>query len=68
MATGTVRHFNDAKGFGFIAQDVCGPDIVVHYSQLQPPGTRLVENTRVQYDLGTGSKGPQALNVITLEQ
>ena len=69
MATGTVKWFNDAKGYGFIAQDDGGPDIFVHYSEIQKNGFRLLaENDRFQYELGTGSKGPQAVNVVSLGQ
>lgn len=64
MATGTVKWFNDAKGFGFIAQESGGPDVFVHQSAIQAQGHRtLSENQKVEFDLQQGPKGPQAANV-----
>jgi CspA family cold shock protein len=64
MATGTVKWFNAEKGFGFIAQDGGGPDVFVHYSQINSSGFRsLDENAKVSFDVGQGPKGPQAENV-----
>lgn len=61
MAQGTVKWFNGEKGFGFIAQDGGGPDVFVHYSQIQGNGFRsLEEKQRVEFEIGQGQKGPQA--------
>ncbi len=58
MAEGTVKWFNDAKGFGFIEQDN-GPDVFVHFSQIQGDGFKsLAEGDRVSFDVSDGAKGP----------
>ena len=63
MVEGTVKWFNDAKGFGFIQQDN-GTDVFVHFSQIQASGFKsLGEGDRVQFDVSNGPKGPQASNV-----
>lgn len=63
MAVGTVKWFNDAKGFGFIKQDD-GPDVFVHFSAIQGDGFKsLAEGDRVQFDVIEGQKGPQSANV-----
>jgi len=63
MAQGTVKWFNSEKGFGFITQDG-GADVFVHFSAIQTDGYReLKENQRVEFDVKTGDKGPQADNV-----
>ena len=63
MATGTVKWFNDSKGYGFIAQD-SGPDVFIHHSAIVATGYRtLQENQRVEFDIQEGPKGPQASNV-----
>ena len=61
MAQGTVKWFNGEKGFGFISQDGGGPDVFVHYSQIDGSGFRnLDEGQRVEFEIGQGQKGPQA--------
>jgi cold shock protein len=61
MAEGTVKWFNGEKGFGFISQDGGGPDVFVHYSQIDGSGFRnLDEGQRVEFEIGQGQKGPQA--------
>lgn len=63
MAEGTIKWFNDAKGFGFIEQDN-GPDVFVHFSAIQADGFKsLAEGERVAFDVTDGPKGPQAANV-----
>jgi CspA family cold shock protein len=63
MAQGTVKWFNAEKGFGFIAQED-GPDVFVHYSEIDGNGFRsLEENQRVMFDVTQGPKGPQATRV-----
>lgn len=64
MATGTVKWFNEAKGFGFIAQDDGGADVFVHFSAIQSSGFKtLAEGQKVNFDVQDGPKGPQASNV-----
>jgi len=64
MSTGTVKWFNDAKGFGFITPDEGGKDLFVHFSAIQGAGFKtLTEAQKVQYDASSGPKGPQATNV-----
>jgi CspA family cold shock protein len=63
VATGTVKWFNAEKGYGFISREE-GPDVFVHYSAIQMPGYRtLEEGQRVQFDVGPGKKGEEAQNV-----
>jgi CspA family cold shock protein len=63
MAEGTIKWFNDAKGFGFIEQDN-GPDVFVHFSEIQGEGFKsLAEGDRVSFEVTQGQKGPQSSNV-----
>ena len=63
MAEGTVKWFNDSKGFGFIAQED-GPDVFAHYSAIGGDGFKsLAEGDRVSFDINDGPKGPQAANI-----
>ncbi|MEV0247987.1 cold shock domain-containing protein [Nocardia sp. NPDC050712] len=65
MAQGTVKWFNAEKGFGFIAQAAdAGPDVFVHYSSITGGGFRsLEEGQQVEFEIGEGTKGPQATDV-----
>ena len=66
MAEGTVKWFNDSKGFGFVEQDN-GPDVFVHFSAIGGDGFKsLAEGQRVKFDVVEGQKGPQASNVTKL--
>jgi cold shock protein len=67
MEQGTVKWFNDAKGFGFITPQNGGADIFVHFSSIQSDGFKsLREGQNVQFEVGKGPKGPQAENVRPL--
>ncbi|OBA76954.1 cold-shock protein [Mycobacterium sp. 1554424.7] len=67
MAQGTVKWFNGDKGFGFITPDDGEKDLFVHYSEIQGNGYRtLEENQRVQFEVGQGAKGPQAVGVAAV--
>ena len=64
MAQGTVKWFNAEKGFGFITQADGGPDLFVHFSAIQADGYRsLEEGQEVEFQVGQGTKGPQAEQV-----
>lgn len=67
MKTGTVKWFNDAKGFGFIKPDDGGEDLFVHFSSIKADGFRsLQENQRVSFDETNGPKGKLAIEVQTI--
>lgn len=64
MATGTVKWFNDSKGFGFVTPEGGGKDLFAHFSAIQGNGFKtLQEGQRVTFDVTTGPKGPQASNI-----
>ncbi|MFB7345003.1 cold-shock protein [Streptomyces hydrogenans] len=64
MAQGSVKWFNAEKGYGFIQQSDGGPDLFVHYSEIQGQGFRsLEEGQQVEFEIGQGSRGPQAQQV-----
>jgi CspA family cold shock protein len=64
MATGIVKWFNDAKGFGFITPDEGGEDLFAHFSAINSPGFKtLKENQRVSFEVVSGPKGKQASNI-----
>lgn len=64
MATGTVKWFNESKGFGFITPDGGGEDLFAHFSAIQSNGFKtLAEGQRVSFDVTTGPKGKQASNI-----
>ena len=64
MANGTVKWFNDAKGYGFITPDEGSKDLFVHHSNIAGSGFKsLAEGAKVEYDLQDGPKGPNAANV-----
>jgi CspA family cold shock protein len=68
MATGTVKWFNDSKGYGFITPDEnSGKDLFVHHSSISGDGYKsLAEGAKVEYEAAEGAKGPEAKNVVQL--
>ncbi|GAB3478510.1 cold-shock protein [Marinomonas sp. UCMA 3892] len=66
VVTGTVKFFNETKGFGFITQDQ-GPDVFVHFSAINTSGFKtLAEGQKVEFQVAQGKKGPEAQNVTPL--
>ncbi len=64
VQTGTVKWFNDAKGFGFITPDGGGADVFAHFQDIQSEGFKsLKENQRVSFEKGSGPKGEKAINI-----
>jgi cold shock protein len=67
MATGTVKWFNDSKGYGFISPDEGSKDLFVHFSNIAGDGFKsLSEGAKVEYEPAEGQKGPEARNVVAL--
>lgn len=67
MAKGTVKWFNESKGFGFITQDDGGADVFAHYSEIKGDGFRnLTEGDAVSFDVVQGDKGLKAINIVKL--
>ena len=65
MTKGTVKWFNESKGFGFIVQDEGGADVFVHYNAIQGSGFKtLAEGQKVEFEIQKGPKGLQAANVV----
>ncbi len=68
MATGTVKWFNDAKGYGFIAPEGGGKDLFVHHSSIGGSGFKtLAEGAKVEYESREGQKGPEAYDVMPIQ-
>ena len=64
VETGTVKWFDDGKGFGFIVPDAGGKDLFAHFKEIQGPGFKtLAENQRVEFEVSQGQKGPQAARI-----
>jgi cold shock protein len=67
MATGTVKWFNDSKGFGFITPDGGGKDLFVHHTNVAGEGFKsLTEGAKVEFEPAEGEKGPVATNVVEI--
>lgn len=67
MATGTVKWFSDANGYGFITPDGAGPDLFVHYTGIADSGFKtLAEGAKVEFEVREGRRGPEAFNVVPI--
>jgi cold shock protein len=67
MSSGTVKWFNDAKGFGFITPDSGEVDLFVHHSEIQGSGFKsLAEGAKVEFETARGEKGPKAVRVVAI--
>ena len=67
MATGTVKWFNDAKGYGFIAPEDGSKDVFVHHSNITGSGFKtLAEGAKVEFEVREGAKGPEATDVVSV--
>ena len=67
MAQGTVKFFNEEKGYGFITPDEGGRDLFVHYSAITDTSFKLQQGQRVEYDVKQGTRGPEATNVRLIQ-
>jgi CspA family cold shock protein len=68
MVKGTVKWFNDSKGYGFVTPEDGSADVFVHYSAIQGEGFKtLVEGDVVEFDVEQGPKGPKAANVVKVQ-
>jgi cold shock protein len=69
MATGTVKWFDDGKGYGFISPEAGGKDLFVHHSNIAGTGFKsLPEGARVEFEAREGRKGPEATDVVVLDR
>jgi CspA family cold shock protein len=67
--TGTVKWFNESKGYGFIAPDDGSKDLFAHFREIKGEGFKtLAENARVEFNVTQGPKGPQASNIVPIAQ
>lgn len=67
IQTGTVKWFNDSKGFGFITPDAGGSDLFAHFQEIQSSGFKsLKENQRVSFEVGKSAKGDKATNIRSI--
>lgn len=67
MANGTVKWFNKDKGFGFISPDEGGRDVYVQSANIETPNNELSDGQRVEFELGMGRKGPEAIHVKAIQ-